>query len=91
MKDIDFEELIRKSDDNEVKKSLEKIDREIIARALKITAPETAEKILKNLPAAKAAEIKELVKEMGSIPVKDAETAQNKIKEALASPPNGAS
>jgi flagellar motor switch protein FliG len=82
MKDVNFEELMRKSNDNDVKKLLEKIDSTVIAKALKISSPETAEKILKNVPAAEAEEIKELVKGMGPIPVKDAETAQNKIKEA---------
>jgi hypothetical protein len=43
MKDINFEKLTKKSSDSDIKNSLEKIGREVIAKALKISSPKTAE------------------------------------------------
>jgi len=76
---IEFSELIGSLDNDLIKTIIDKMDKTMVAKALKTVDPKISEKIFKNGTKEESETIKKLVFDLGTIRIEEIETAQKEI------------
>jgi flagellar motor switch protein FliG len=84
MKTRSFEDTIKGAKDDDVKKLFQEVDVLILAKAIKATSPEVAEKIYQNIPAGEVDKLKSTVVNLGPVQLQEVEKAQKQISDFFA-------